>query len=158
MTVKERRSARVLVLSPTRRVLLMKFRFPWHEGDVWITPGGGLEPGETAEAAAVRELFEETGLTLPRVGPELWTREHPLSWSGRTVLLCERYFLAEVAEFEPRAVDLPGDEGVWFRGFRWCPVDEIPDESLEFAPRRLGAFVRALLREGPPATPRVIPI
>ncbi|CAA9543054.1 MAG: hypothetical protein AVDCRST_MAG70-276 [uncultured Thermomicrobiales bacterium] len=41
-------------------VLLVQRRF--HGGGSWSTPGGYLEPGESPEAAAVRETFEETGL------------------------------------------------------------------------------------------------
>jgi 8-oxo-dGTP pyrophosphatase MutT (NUDIX family) len=32
--------------------------------DTWCFPGGGLEPGETPRAGAVRELAEETGIAL----------------------------------------------------------------------------------------------
>jgi len=35
---------------------------------LWSLPGGRLEPGETPEAAAIRELFEETGVTAEIVG------------------------------------------------------------------------------------------
>jgi 8-oxo-dGTP diphosphatase len=34
----------------------------------WSLPGGHIEPGETAKAAALRELFEETGVTADLVG------------------------------------------------------------------------------------------
>lgn len=34
-------------------------------GGQWACPGGRLDPGETAEAAALRELEEEVGLVLP---------------------------------------------------------------------------------------------
>ncbi len=159
MAIRERLAARALVLSAERRVLLMKFRFPWQQADLWITPGGSLEPGEDARAAVIRELHEETGLVAPSIGAELWTRDHDLTALGLEILQRERYFLVQVDEFEPHARSLQeGDERDWFRGFRWWPVDEIPDASDEFAPRALGALTRTLLRDGPPARPLAIPV
>ncbi len=42
------------------RVLLIKRR----DIPVWVLPGGGIEPNETSETAALREAEEETGLSL----------------------------------------------------------------------------------------------
>ena len=44
-------------------VLLIRRGHPPNEGD-WAIPGGAQELGETAEQAARRELFEETGLRV----------------------------------------------------------------------------------------------
>ena len=159
MTLRERPAARAVVLSPEQRVLLMKFRFPWREGDVWITPGGSLRGGEDARDAVLRELWEETGLLVNEVSGELWTRNHRLTVEGQETLQRERYFLVQADEFEPRATALEkGNETTWFRGFRWWPVDELPDASDEFAPTRLGELLRTLLRNGLPSTPFAIPV
>lgn len=54
----------VAVLRPVApAVLLVRRGKPPHEGS-WSLPGGAQELGETAEAAARRELEEETGLRV----------------------------------------------------------------------------------------------
>jgi 8-oxo-dGTP diphosphatase len=74
---RERRTARVLLLDPQNRILLMRGRLP---GDpqaphVWFTVGGGVEPGEGVLEAAAREIVEETGLADAQLGPVVWTGE-----------------------------------------------------------------------------------
>ena len=78
-----RPTARVVVLDPSGRVLLLGARLTdpaVPPGDVlfWYTPGGGVEDGESLRGAAVRELTEEIGLV---VAPEdlegpVWLRRH----------------------------------------------------------------------------------
>ena len=36
----------------------------WRDNNIWVLPGGRVDPGETAEETAHRELLEETGATL----------------------------------------------------------------------------------------------
>ncbi len=58
-------SARVLPVCPDGEVLLLQDLDPADPGVLrWGTIGGALDPGETHEQAAVREMFEETGLAI----------------------------------------------------------------------------------------------
>jgi 8-oxo-dGTP diphosphatase len=56
-------AAGAIVFDGEQRLLLVRRRHPPAAGR-WTVPGGKVEPGESAEQACVRELSEETGLTL----------------------------------------------------------------------------------------------
>src|SRR5262245_61088005 len=100
----DRPSARVLIFDPQGRVLLFSSAMPdgVSAGRLWVAPGGALEPNETWEQAAHRELYEETGLEVP-LGPCVWHREHAWYWASRGdwYRSIERFFVARTETRDP---------------------------------------------------------
>jgi 8-oxo-dGTP diphosphatase len=81
-------------------------------GGRWELPGGTVEPGEAHEAAAVREVAEETGLTVRVVGER--ARHGWMDVTGRQRRVHARIF--DVREEAPREVVLnegEHDRFVW---------------------------------------------
>jgi 8-oxo-dGTP diphosphatase len=75
------------IITDGQRVLMVRRRVK--EGELsWQFPAGGVEDGETAEQAAVRETLEETGLTVEAVR-YLGDRVHPKSGKFMAYTACE---------------------------------------------------------------------
>jgi 8-oxo-dGTP pyrophosphatase MutT (NUDIX family) len=142
----------VVLVDGGGRVLLLRWRLQTG-GAIWITPGGGLQPGETHAEAALRELAEEVGLRDAELGPWIWSREHPLRWNGRQFLQRERFFLVRVGAHEPdRTANDEQELGV-IEEIRWWPVAEIAASSEAFSPGRLAELLAPVLVGLLPARP-----
>ena len=151
----ERTSVRVVLLDADGRVLLFHTVDPlmpeigqWHE-----LPGGGMEPGESVEQTAVREIAEETGLVLPpdRIGPVTWRRTATYRRRHRRFLQHELVLAVRLDEPEPalRADGRTPEELEEYLGHRWWPVEEITASTARFFPGRLPELLPAFLRGEP---------
>jgi len=149
VVIVERNAVRAIVLTPERRVLLMRIRPPEGGDWFWITPGGGLEAGETEERGLRRELREELGLETFAIGPLVWRRQHTFNWGGRRICQREQYHVVHVTEFEPRMTDTI--EARVLDRFRWWHADELAAAREPLTPMSLAEIVTNYLAYGAPA-------
>jgi len=113
------RSAGGVVVRDGRVLLVHRARY-----DDWSLPKGKLEPGETWEQAAVREVGEETGVRASVVR-ELGSTHYEVDGEPKEV----RWFLMETPD-EPSA-QMEVDE------VRWVPVADAAELLSYDGERRL---------------------
>jgi 8-oxo-dGTP pyrophosphatase MutT (NUDIX family) len=94
-----REGARVILIDHDGRVLLIQGGDPSapEVGKWWFTPGGGVDPGETTEAAAIRELREETGFVITGpLGAVVHERVASFTFQGRPYRQHEVFYRAHL--------------------------------------------------------------
>ena len=69
-----RLAVRALILHEDR--LLLVNAFPGGRSDLWCAPGGGMNPGTSLPANLIREVAEESGLTVAVGAPALINEFH----------------------------------------------------------------------------------
>ena len=111
----------------------------------WITPGGGVDPGETHDQAAIREVFEETGLVLDAVPAPFLEEDfspdqrwHPYQrghWA---------WYDIRTDRFDPVRDGWTDEERVDVVEWRWMTADELGAEVHEVEPETLPVLLREL--------------
>lgn len=116
-----------VLLEDGGRVLLVQRGPASSRPGQWCLPCGFVDYGEEVRAAAAREVFEETGLTV-EVGEAIFVRSNFHDPEKVTVGI---WFEGTVAGGEPQAGDDAVDVG-------WFPVGDLPDLAFETDAELLG--------------------
>jgi len=108
-------AAGAMIVGSDGRTLLLHHT----EEDRWCFPKGHVEPGESATAAALREIAEETGLDHVELAGELASVTYRFYDAAR-----DRSVVKTAIYFEGRSASGPLRLEPVFDSARWCSVAE----------------------------------
>jgi 8-oxo-dGTP pyrophosphatase MutT (NUDIX family) len=141
-----RLTSRIVVMDPTGAILLFMTQAPDSSGfHRWITPGGGVDPGESHYDAALRELYEETGQRFDSLQGPVWSYDFEVSFDqadhdrGHA-----EYFFVTTGRFEPLSEFWTPEEHVDVTAWGWFSATEIETSKDPYEPAHLPTLVRDL--------------
>lgn len=142
-----RRTARILLRKPSGEVFLLLTNFDPEVGlpARWITPGGGIDDGETVIQAAVREFFEETGLSVSEVdlGEPIAELEGTWTWADgiNSHSYHDTFFEFTVKDFVLDNSSWTPEEHQDVLDYRWWSLDELKATAELIGPHGLVDFI-----------------
>jgi 8-oxo-dGTP pyrophosphatase MutT (NUDIX family) len=145
----QRVGGRVLLVDASQRLLLIHERLE-HGGTHWLTPGGGVEPGEQPREAARRETFEETGIEIdvPSDAEAVLVTRRAWSWHGTDYDQVDHFFLVRVPDglpVTPRG--LTDVEQLTLLGTRWWSAAQLQATDEILVPPDIGDVLATLLAD-----------
>jgi 8-oxo-dGTP pyrophosphatase MutT (NUDIX family) len=156
----QRRTSRLIVLDPLNRMLLLQYQAAVAsdpEGSdprpFWYTPGGGVDPGETPEEAALRELDEEVGIRGVALGPCVATCTALRDRFIKVSLCHERYYLVRVPSARIDTSRLAETDLDPVLDVRWWNIEDFAASREFLIPPAVIGVARRILADDMPAIP-----
>ena len=127
-------------------------RIDTKEGDWWQMPQGGVDPGEDLDAAMLRELGEETGVTADKASI-ISRMEEPLRydlpeeligklWGGKYRGQEQTWYLVRFTGTDAD-IDLEAHDPPEFCDWKWVDPEQLPELIVPFKKRVYRAVLEA---------------
>ena len=148
-----RETARILLTNTKGELFLLLTHFDPEVGlpPRWITPGGGIDEGETPLEAAVRELREETGIVVSpeALGEKLGEIAGRWAWGDGVNhhTYVDHFYKLVVDGFELDDSGWTEDERRDVLEYRWWSVAELIETSEQIGPHGLAALITSHFSE-----------
>jgi len=108
----------------------------------WIAPGGRWEPGETAQQAAEREIYEETGQRLSIDEVPIWSQLYEsLQRDGSTLQNLAYWYTLRVERCDVDRSNWTDEERQCVLDVRWWSLDELRASNEPFEPAELFTLI-----------------
>ena len=124
---KSRSTVRVILIDRDRTLLFEDSDPGVPDARWWVTPGGGVDDGESEISAGIREVAEETGCVLTErdlLGP-IAVRHVVHGYSDQVLEQDESFYLAMVAPFDVDISAHTEDERITIKQYRWWSHEEL---------------------------------
>lgn len=118
--IKRERASAVVVSGG--KILVVRLQDPHSNITEHFVPGGKVEIGETAEAAAIRETLEESGVRIKIFNKKPLVVTYPFCWNS-TVYDCTTSFFA--ASCDDMTIPENLDDAPYNKGALWVDINEI---------------------------------
>ncbi|NGX28924.1 MAG: RNA pyrophosphohydrolase [Candidatus Anoxychlamydiales bacterium] len=157
-----RNSIRVLLINEKKEILLLLADDPKttsidgkERGRFWFVIGGEINYDESTEEAAIREIYEETGLKEDEVklGPIVWFGEYDLILDGKLTHLKQRFMVAKTKIKEVSLTKLDGWEKKVIQKLAWFSIDDIKNSEDIIYPVGIDEYLVDILAEKYPTDP-----
>lgn len=149
----------MVIFNPHGQVWLGR-RSKEREKNIWQYPQGGIDPGESAEHAAIREVHEETGISVQQLRPlgsldtELFydlpvqykLTRRTKKWRGQRQLWFAARFIGD-----DRNIDLNYSKPAEFSKWKWGDLHDAVDTVVPFKRDVYADVAKAFARYASPA-------